>query len=349
MKKILCVCIILLILCNAFASGKKDEPIANTVRVIEDMAGRTVELPHSIERVFSTNPIGTMFLYTIAPEMMVAWNFEPTEIEKQFIASEQKNLPALGQDSKINYEAVIAVDPDIIIVYFQSITDKLSSDIASIEKSTGLPVIAIKGQLIDADETYDFLGKLLDKEKQSKMLSNYVCSIFEQSENLEIKDKKSLYYGNGLNSLETVPLNSPSSQELDLARVLNVADVTSSSASRVDISSEQLIAWNPDIILLNGDPKRGLTQGTAVEDFCSNNLYKDLNAVKNGTVYGVPKAPFSWVGRPIGINRLIGVQWISHLAYPELQTKNFDDVVKEFYSLFYHIELNDSDIKKLYE
>ncbi len=344
MKKIFLVIFSLFIWASIFAGGSTEISSDDGERIVVDMAGRSVNVPSTVRKVFSTNPIGTIFLYTLAPEKMVAWNFTPNDDEMEFIAKEQQSLPAFGQDARVNYEAVLSANPDVILVYFQTVNDKLFSDIAALEQALSKPVVAIKGQLIDADETYEFLGDLLAVQDEAQKRADYVRGIFEN--NTKTSQKVNVYFGDGLVSLDTIPKGSPSSQELDLAGVQNVADVAFGSQSRVSISSEQIIAWNPDIIVLNGEPKEGVSQNQAVADFMSNPMYKDLKAVMGGRVYGVPKTPFSWVGRPIGVNRLIGVQWIEHLAYGT-SDKDFIKIVKEFYELFYHVELSDEDIEKL--
>ncbi len=344
MKKIAFVVLLACMCLSIFAGAKSDSVEQESTRTIVDMAGRSVEVSAEIDSVFSTNPIGTIFLYTLAPEKMVAWNFAPNDAEMEFIAKEQQTLPAFGQDARVNYEAVLSANPDVILVYFQAVNDKLFSDIEALESALAKPIVAIKGQLVDADETYEFLGDLLGMEKESKERADYVRAVFK-NENKDT-EKVSVYFGDGVASLDTIPNGSPSSQELDLAGVENVADIAFGSQSRVSISSEQILAWNPEIVLLNGEPKENISQNMAVQAFLENPIYNDISAVKTGRVYGVPKTPFSWVGRPIGVNRLIGVQWIEHLAYGD-GNADFESTVKEFYDLFYHIELTESEVKKI--
>ncbi len=342
MKKII---VLLLIGLSLLSCERNTSNEQESQRIIIDMANREVSIPNQINSVFSTNPIGTIFLYTLAPEKLVAWNFTPNEDELKYIAPEYHNLPAFGQDARVNYEAVLTANPDVVLVYFQNVNDKLFSDIEALEKALSKPVIAIKGQLVDADETYEFLGDLLGVEKEAHKRAEYVRSIFLNTSKTE-SDTVRIYFGDGIASLDTIPKGSPSSQELDLAGVENVSEVSFGSESRVSVSPEQIITWNPDIILLNGEPKEGISQYKAVEDFLSNPVYKDIKAVQEHRVYGVPKTPFSWVGRPIGVNRLIGVQWISHLAYG-VSDLDFENTVKEFYELFYHVTLTDEDIDTL--
>ena len=77
--------------------------------------------------------------------------------------------------------------------------------------------------------------------------------------------------------------------------------------------------------------------------------YASLTAVQNGAVYGTPNAPFSWVDRPPGPNRIIGMRWLSGLIYPEYLDFDVDEEVKEFFQLFYHVELTDEQLTQLYD
>ena len=78
-----------------------------------------------------------------------------------------------------------------------------------------------------------------------------------------------------------------------------------------------LLAWAPDVIVVNGEPKADKSGSSAAEDILSNPDYASLKAVQDQKVYGTPNAPFSWVDRPAGPNRLIGMRWFSALIYPD--------------------------------
>ena len=66
-----------------------------------------------------------------------------------------------------------------------------------------------------------------------------------------------------------------------------------------------------------------------------------------GELYGTPNAPFSWIDRPPGPNRLIGIRWFSALLYPEYLDCSVEDEVRAFFSLFYHTDLSDEKLEKL--
>lgn len=112
---------------------------------------------------------------------------------------------------------------------------------------------------------------------------------------------------------------------------------------------EQLIDWDPDAIFVNGEPKQNLSGPQVVQEILKNPSYSTLKAVKTGKVYGIPKGPFAWLGRPTGQNQLIGIIWVGHILYPDHFDYDLNEAVTEFYRLFYHLELTEGQIQDLYK
>ena len=105
------------------------EPEAPTTREITDMAGRTVTVPaaEEIESIFSTGPVSAIFLYMVAPDKLLGWNYELNDIEKAIILEEYHDIPNFGMGDAVNYEAVIAANPTIA-VNCGTINDAMISD-----------------------------------------------------------------------------------------------------------------------------------------------------------------------------------------------------------------------------
>src|SRR5262245_692171 len=66
-------------------------------RTITDSAGRKVEVPNRIEKVFAAGPPASILLYMLAPEKMTGWPDPPRPEERPFIAEKYRDLPALGR------------------------------------------------------------------------------------------------------------------------------------------------------------------------------------------------------------------------------------------------------------
>lgn len=320
-------------------------------REITDMAGRKVTVPtaENIESVFSAGPVAAIFLYMVVPDKLLGWNYELNDVEKSIILDKYQDLPNFGMGDAVNYEAVIAANPTIAI-NSGKINDAMVSDCDALSESLGIPVVAVDNELNNSAEAFRFMGELLGVEDHAEELAQYAEQVFTDINVLsDIPEEKkvSVYFGNGENSLETAPRGSQHAQILDAINAVNVADLELGDGSRVQISAEQLLAWDPDVIVVNGEPKADKSGSSAAEDILSNPDYASLKAVQDQKVYGTPNAPFSWVDRPAGPNRLIGMRWFSALIYPEYIKCDINEEIHKFFDLFYHVDLSDEQLENV--
>ena len=333
-------------------SGEQDatQETAET-REITDMAGRKVTVPtaENIESVFSAGPVAAIFLYMVVPDKLLGWNYELNDVEKSIILDKYQDLPNFGMGDAVNYEAVIAANPTIAI-NSGKINDAMVSDCDALSESLGIPVVAVDNELNNSAEAFRFMGELLGVEDHAEELAQYAEQVFTDINALsDIPEEKkvSVYFGNGEDSLETAPRGSQHAQILDAINAVNVADLELGDGSRVQISAEQLLAWDPDVIVVNGEPKADKSGSSAAEDILSNPDYASLKAVQDQKVYGTPNVPFSWVDRPAGPNRLIGMRWFSALIYPEYIKCDINEEIHKFFDLFYHVDLSDEQLENV--
>lgn len=314
-------------------------------REITDMSGRTVEIPASVDKVFSTGSVAAIYLYTMAPDRLLGWNYDLNEQEKKIILPEYGSLPSFGMGDSVNYEAVIAAAPQIALDV--SSGDEASrADADKLSESLGIPVVIVSSRLEDSAEVYRFLGDLLSEPERGEALASYADKVFSDLSAQVIPEDKqvTVYYGNGETSLETAPRGSAHALIFDLIHAVNAADLEAESGGRVQISAEQLLAWDPDYIIVNGEAKQSLSGDSAAKALEGNPDYASLKAVQNGHVAGVPNIPFGWVDRPPGPNRLIGIKWLAGYLYPDYFESDLDSTIKEFYKLFYHVDLTDEQL-----
>ena len=320
-------------------------------REITDMAGRKVTVPtaENIESVFSAGPVAAIFLYMVVPDKLLGWNYELNDVEKSIILDKYQDLPNFGMGDAVNYEAVIAANPTIAI-NSGKINDAMVSDCDALSESLGIPVVAVDNELNNSAEAFRFMGELLGVEDHAEELAQYAEQVFTDINALsDIPEEKkvSVYFGNGEDSLETAPRGSQHAQILDAINAVNVADLELGDGSRVQISAEQLLAWDPDVIVVNGEPKADKSGNSAAEDILSNPDYASLKAVQDQLFFGTPKEPFSWVDRPAGPNRLIVMRWFSALIYPEYIKCDINEEIHKFFDLFYHVDLSDEQLENV--
>ena len=319
---------------------------------VTDMIGRDVEIPASVSNVVATSPPMTTVLYMIAPDKLKAVNFQWTDDEMKYVPSQYQNLPVVGgwygtQDG--SYEEFIASEPDVVI---ESIDEGGDGDESTVkerqDKFGSIPVIAVKDttNVEKIGESITFMGEVVGAQDKAKQLNDfndrYLQIVKDKSSKLSDSDKKTVYYAQGDDGLQTNPSHSTHGQLIDLVGGVNVADSLNqgNTTSGIQVSIEQVLSWNPDVIITN-DPE-------FYASVYDNPNWAKMDAVKNKEVYLSPQSPFKWFDRPVGANMIIGVPWTAKVIYPDdYKDINMVDATKEFYSNFYHFDLSDDEAKQI--
>lgn len=321
---------------------------ANESLEVEDMAGRKISIPAKVDRIFSVDPVGTILLYSLNPDKMAGWNYELREGEKRFIGEKYQILPNLGDAGKetINIEELLKVDPEALIMVTK-IDDSTLSKVDELEKQTGKAIVVLDYNMKRLDEAYEILGEIMDEEDKAKELAKYckktLDEIRKNSSKIIEEKKMNIYYAEGPDGLQTEPAGSWHVQVIDMIGGRNVAQVeVKGEKGKSEVSIEQVLAWDPDIII-SWDDERG---GYYSEIYKDSN-WKDIKAVKNREVYEIPNKPFNWFDRPPSINRILGLKWLGNLLYPDVYNYDMRNEVKEFYDKFYHYKLSEDEIDEL--
>lgn len=102
-------------------------------------------------------------------------------------------------------------------------------------------------------------------------------------------------------------------------------------------------------MLLMDEPTAHLDYGNEVLILEQITKLKELGyTIANDTYYEVPGAPYNWISRPPGPNRIVGINWMGQLLYPEYFDNDIVEETKEFYELFYRYELSDDEVQEIF-
>ena len=104
---------------------------------------------------------------------------------------------------------------------------------------------------------------------------------------------------------------------------------------------EQILLWNPDVILF----APGSIYAVVGEDAA----WKQVAAIQSGAYYEVPFGPYNWMGFPPSVQRYLGMLWMAELLYPEAAEDDLYAEVAEYFRLFYHSELSEAQYDALVE
>lgn len=325
-------------------------------RTITDDVGREVTIPgvDDLEKIYYTSPIGQIFCFTLAPELCAGTTMDFTEQELSNLPEGTENLPNLGTLSgggELNPEAILAEGIQLIFSIASSTpTDSDASFADDLQNQTGIPVVVLDGSFDQTPACYATLGELLGKQDDAQVMADYCQKVIDDVAaavaSVPEDERVSVYYAEGPDGLQTEPTSSTHALVFQLAGADNVAkDLEAEGGKgRTAVSLEQVLAWNPDVIVAWDDER---FEGGADELIRTDPNWSEIQAVKDGRVYTMIQTPFSWLDRPPAVNRFIGLQWLTNLLYPEAYDIDIVATTQEFYSLFYHRDLTEDQVIEL--
>ena len=112
---------------------------------------------------------------------------------------------------------------------------------------------------------------------------------------------------------------------------LAVVDEPSSKGTGNEVDMEQILNWNPDVILF----APGSIYATVGEDAA----WQSITAIRNGAYYEVPMGPYNWMGFPPSVQLLLGMLWMAKALYPDAADYDLYTEVANYFQLFYHCDL----------
>lgn len=312
--------------------------------VVSDSAGRRVELPERVQRVFAAGHPAAVLLYTLAPETLLGWSREPPAAAAPFMPERYFRLPALGRltgrGGSANLEVVLGARPDLILDY-GSVNPTFVSLAERVQAQTGIPYLLIDGSLDALPEAYRRLGALLGREARAERLARHAEQVLAELEALRAAVAPGraprVYYARGPDGLETGLAGAINVELIERLGAVNVAE--GPGRGLVNVSLEQVLAWDPDLIIT--------IDRHFYREVWTAPGWSGLRAVRAGRVYLAPELPFPWFDRPPSANRLIGARWLARILYPERVEGDLVAQTRGFYQLFYHHELTEAQLEAL--
>ncbi|MCB1478262.1 MAG: iron ABC transporter substrate-binding protein [Rhodobiaceae bacterium] len=313
-----------------------------------DSAGRKVNVPQEVAKVFASGPPASVLVYVLKPDALTGWPRSLRENEKPYIAPAQRELPELGRltgrGDTANLEVVLKTAPDLIID-FGSVRDTYISLADIVQTRTSIPYILIDGRFEATATALRLVGDALGVPERGEKLAEYTETLFADLDaalaTIPEGQRPRVYLARGPDGLETGLKGSINTEIIERAGGRNVADPGDADVRRgiVQASMEQVLAANPDTIIT--------WDSTFFEKVWSDPLWAKVDAVQKGRVYLSPLLPFGWIDRPPSLNRLIGLRWLAGIFFPEQFNQDLRAQVRSFYSLFYHVDLDEAALDTL--
>jgi len=317
-------------------------------RLVVDSAGRKVEVPDRIDRIVAAGPPASVLITMLAPEKLVGWNRKPPPEELPYLPAAVRNLPEVGRltgrGGTANIEVVMAAKPDLI-VDFGSVSDTYVSLADRMQGQTGIPYILVDGRFANTVAALRLLGPILGVGPRAEDLAGRIENILRDIDrvlaSMPPEARPRVYLARGSKGLETGNRGSINTEIIERVGAINVVDGGMPQGGLYNVSLEQVVLWNPDTIVTI-DP-------AVAQHLRSDPAWAQIEAVRRGRIFLSPKLPYGWIDAPPSLNRLIGLQWMARLLFPDRFAGDIRTVARDFYHQFYQVDLNEPELDRLLE
>jgi iron complex transport system substrate-binding protein len=318
---------------------------AALAREVVDSAGRHVQVPDRIERVMSAGPPASVLVYVLAPQKLIGWNRKPNAAELPYLAPTVRDLPEVGRltgrGGTASLEAVMAAKPDVIID-FGSVNATYISLADRVQSQTGIPYVLIDGRFNNTAEALRLLGSILGLDERAGQLATRAQAILDAVDHVVAtvpEGQRPRVYLAHRGGLETGNSGSINTEIIERAGGRNVVDAGGARGGIVDVSLEQVLKWAPDTIITTDAAFPAIVK--------ADTAWAAVDAVKRGRIFVSPNLPYGWIDTPPSLNRLLGLEWLAGLFFPDRYKVEIRAETKAFYQLFYQVDLTDAQLDRL--
>lgn len=322
--------------------------LAQADRIVTDQLGRQVGIPDKVDRVIVLQHQALDILVQLQSMDKIVGVLESWEkqLGPEFarFSPALAAMPAPGDLTSVNIEAVLALKPDVVFI-----TNYAPADMRRQLEKSHIPTVAISlrrdarnqaalnPSLDNEEESYTqglkdgirLIGAVVDKKAQAEKL----IAAFEQPRErlgkrlaeLAPAQRKRVYMANP--ELTTYGSGKYTGLMMQHAGAMNVAAADIKGYKKV--SMEDVLKWNPEVIFVQDRyPK-------VIDEIMNQPQWKPIDAVRNGRVYLMPEYAKAW-GYPMPEAIALGETWMAKKLYPgRFADIDMQVLADHYYSSFY--------------
>jgi iron complex transport system substrate-binding protein len=327
---------------------------ASPTRAFKDMGGVTHTIPVKIERIADNWPAhNTIILMLGGGDKIVATSqfikntpgFQPV-----FLRLAQLPTPLGSTPGTTNLEELIKVSPEIVIdspqagVRFDDSTkDRL--------KQAGIAVTQLTfdnySNLKECVRlTAELIGEGMKKaEEYCSYIDRNIAKVNSVISKIPAAQRPKVYHvGYGASPLRTEGRGTIAQTWIETAGGVNVAAdmVGGYGGHGKDVSMEQVISWNPDVIII-GSGENGLDMK---KEIMADPKWSAVKAIQEKKVFVTPRGILNW--DVYCAEEAIMVLWAAKSMYPDqFKDVNMLEETKSFYSQFYGYAMTNEVAEKV--
>ncbi|MFZ6648329.1 cobalamin-binding protein [Undibacterium sp. TJN25] len=245
---------------------------ARAAITVTDDLGNTVVLQKPAQRVISLSPHVTELIYAAgAGERIVA------TVKYSDYPAAAKNIPRVGDNRQVDIERVIALKPDLLIVWMHGAFERQLEPLAK----SGIPYFFSDPRKLDnIPETLTKMGAMFGTEKQAKLAADdFRKQVSQLSSRYQNKGNVKVFY-----QVWNKPLYTLNDQHIvsDVIRTCGGENIFGKlPVPAPTVNLEAVLAENPEVVL-SGDSKNQPVSG--IEQW---KPFPSLLAVKNHNLVAI--------------------------------------------------------------
>lgn len=234
-----------------------------------------------------------------------------------------------SEDFTPNVESILALRPDVVVQW----ADEGTGIIAPMERA-GLVVVGVTyGTQADVDTWQRIFAAMLGKPDRAKAISRRSAEMLRQVQDrtrqVASGRPKIVYFNRFVSGLKVAGPQTYNDYYIKLIGGTNPAtgDHGVHGSGMVSVELEQVLAWDPDIILL------GNFDAALPGDVYGDKRWASVSAVRSRRVYKVPLGGYRW--DPPGQESPLMWSWLSRITFPRPDDSSLRATVTDYYDFLY--------------
>jgi iron complex transport system substrate-binding protein len=311
---------------------------------LTDCAGRNVTVPEKVEKIACLYAF-TGHVVTLLGRgediVAVSYGLKRDSLLLEINPAIQKALVPKAQGA-INIEELLKARPDVVFV-----PGDVAGDMGEMDQldKFHIPYLIIDYNSIETQQSaIELIGRVIGAtERAANFIAYYrgcIDRVTRKIADIPENERPRLYHS--VNELLRTTIDK--GLAIDWLKVAGCRNVALGPrqhllADRNYTSLEQVLLWNPEVILTN-EPK-------AVEEILHDAQWAMLSAVKQQRVYCLPIGISRW-GHPGSIETPLAILWTASKLYPQ-RFSDMDMVAetRNFYQSFFNYPLTDETIQRV--
>jgi len=311
---------------------------------ITDSAGNVLTLTRPPERIACLYAFcgHVVTMLDRSKDMVAIVNGLKKDLLLHQIVPEIKHLPVPAKGGIISIEALLKTKPDI--VFLKPETAVITAEIKKLERFNLPYFVAGYHSMEEQMIIIEMMGKAIGRHEKALEYTRYYKRMIDmvKSRTAQISEDKKVRLYHSVN--EANRTDAPGTIEADWTNAAGVINVSVDTplhgkGDKRFADIEQILIWNPDVIIVNEDGKD--------QQILADKKWSSIRAVQNNKVFSIPVGISRW-GHPGGLETPLAILWTAKTVYPDLfQDIDLEKEIALFYKAFFNLDLDERMINKI--